>query len=195
MPRAKNTTEGHYRALLEQQKKSGLSLAAFSRRHGVHPGNLSRWKIEIRKREAVRQHNATPDNATPLFLPVQLKEPSPALKPEPGFPFEIGLGEGLRVRVAAGFEAADLSRLLAALISEELDYRPASYFMRKHIRPNYACKKCQEAPIIQDLPPRPMEKGRPGPGLLAQIITSKYCDHRVPRRHAQLHKRRSCLAA
>jgi hypothetical protein len=33
------------------------------------------------------------------------------------------------------------------------------------------------------LPSRPIEKGRPGPGLLAHVLVSKYADHCVPRRH------------
>jgi transposase len=30
---------------------------------------------------------------------------------------------------------------------------------------------------VADKPPQPIEKGLPGPGLLAEVITSKYADH------------------
>jgi len=62
-------------------------------------------------------------------------------------------------------------------VTEELDYVPASFVVRQHVRIKYACKQCQEGVVIADLPPRPIEKGRPGTGLLAHILTSKYADH------------------
>lgn len=33
------------------------------------------------------------------------------------------------------------------------------------------------------LPSRPIERGRSGPGLIAHVLVSKYADHRVPRTH------------
>jgi len=62
-------------------------------------------------------------------------------------------------------------------VTEELDWRPASLFVTEHVRPKYACKHCQEGVAIAELPPRAIEKGRPGPGLLAQVLVSKYADH------------------
>jgi transposase len=62
-------------------------------------------------------------------------------------------------------------------VSEQLDYEPASMFVTLHIRPKYACKGCQEHVIIADKPAQPIDKGLPGPGLLAQVIVSKYADH------------------
>ena len=62
-------------------------------------------------------------------------------------------------------------------VTEELDYVPASFVVRALVRPKYACKACQEGVVIADLPPRPIEKGRPGSGLLAHVLTSKYGDH------------------
>ena len=48
---------------------------------------------------------------------------------------------------------------------------------RQHARFRYACRACQEHVALADKPPQPIDKGLPGPGLLAQTITSKYCDH------------------
>lgn len=62
-------------------------------------------------------------------------------------------------------------------VTEQLDYVPASFIVRQHVRVKYACKRCQEGVVIADLPARPIEKGRPGEGLLAHVLTSKYCDH------------------
>jgi transposase len=66
---------------------------------------------------------------------------------------------------------------IGADITEELDYVPASFVIREYVRPNYACGRCQQG-VVQALPPaRPIEKGRPGPGLLAHVVSSKYADH------------------
>jgi transposase len=72
--------------------------------------------------------------------------------------------------------------------SEQLEYIPAKFEVLKHIRPKYACKTCGEGcvhcdgspqiEIVPVLPGRgPIEKGLPGPGLLAHIITSKLNEH------------------
>jgi transposase len=61
--------------------------------------------------------------------------------------------------------------------TQELDYVPASFVVREFIRPKYACRQCESGVVQAALPARPIEKGRPCPGLLAHVITSKYADH------------------
>jgi transposase len=61
--------------------------------------------------------------------------------------------------------------------SEQLDYQPASLFVTEHVRFTYACRACEETIVTAALPAAPIDKGRPGPGLLAQVITAKYADH------------------
>ncbi len=70
---------------------------------------------------------------------------------------------------------------IGADITEELDYVPASFVIREYVRPKYACASCQQGVVQAVLPARPIEKGRPGPGLLAHVVSSKYADHRVAR--------------
>ena len=62
-------------------------------------------------------------------------------------------------------------------ITEVLEYVPASFFVKQYARHKYGCKKCESAISIGPLPPRAIDKGIPGEGLLAHIITSKYADH------------------
>ncbi|HPM22197.1 MAG TPA: IS66 family transposase, partial [Thermotogota bacterium] len=74
-------------------------------------------------------------------------------------------------------------------ITEQLDYVPASFIVRQHVRVKYVCKNCQEGVAIADLPARPIERGRPGEGLLAHVLTSKYCDHTPLHRQEAIFKR------
>jgi transposase len=62
-------------------------------------------------------------------------------------------------------------------VTEVLEYIPASFFVMQYIRHKYACKECEGNISIGQLPPRAIDKGIAGEGLLAHIITSKYCDH------------------
>jgi transposase len=67
-------------------------------------------------------------------------------------------------------------------VSEQLDYRPASYFVVQHARKTYACRSCDgpserrfatAGPAVVG----PIPKGLAGPGLLAHLVTCKYADH------------------
>jgi transposase len=71
---------------------------------------------------------------------------------------------------------------IGADVSERLDYRPASLFVRQLIRPTYACRHCERAGedpqvVKPPLPPEPIPRGTAAAGLLAHLIVSKYCDH------------------
>ena len=61
--------------------------------------------------------------------------------------------------------------------SEQLEYIPASFRVLEHRRMKYACRRCQEHVAIVPPPARPIEKGLPGPGLLAHTVLGKYGDH------------------
>src|SRR5262245_58941610 len=62
-------------------------------------------------------------------------------------------------------------------ISEQLDYRPAALFVIEHARFVYVCKKCEGQVATAPKPLQPIDKGLPGPGLLSQVLVSKYADH------------------
>jgi transposase len=60
---------------------------------------------------------------------------------------------------------------------EQLDDPPASLFVTEHVRFTYACPACEGQVVTSPLPAQPIEQGKPGPGLLAQVVTAKYADH------------------
>ncbi len=73
-------------------------------------------------------------------------------------------------------------------ITEELEYIPGRFVVNRIVRPRTICCAC--ARFCQALlPPRPIERGRPGPGLLAHVLVSKYADHLPLYRQAQMFAR------
>lgn len=61
--------------------------------------------------------------------------------------------------------------------TEVLEYVPASVVVLEHVRPKYSCPHCQDQVVSQPAPHLPIEQGRPGPGMLAYVLASKYADH------------------
>src|SRR5206468_6829485 len=71
---------------------------------------------------------------------------------------------------------------------ELLEYIPASFKVIQHIRPKLSCRACET--IVQaPMPSLPIERGLPGPGLLAHIAIAKFCDHRPLHRQSAIYAR------
>jgi len=73
-------------------------------------------------------------------------------------------------------------------ISEQLEYVPGRFKVIRHVRPKLACVGCQG--IFQAFAPsRPIERGLPGPALLAHVFVAKYCDHLPLYRQSRIYAR------
>ena len=73
-------------------------------------------------------------------------------------------------------------------VSEMLDWVPARLRVIRIRRPKYGCRACGS--IHQaSAPERPIAKGLATPGLLAQVLISKYCDHLPLYRQSQIFAR------
>lgn len=69
-------------------------------------------------------------------------------------------------------------RCIGEEITEMLDYRPAKFFRCQIIRRKFVRKQETELPpVIAPLPESLQQRCIAAPGLLAQVIVSKYCDH------------------
>jgi transposase len=69
-------------------------------------------------------------------------------------------------------------RKIGEEVSERLDYEPARFLRRRTVRPKYVKRgPSDEAPVIAALPPSLLERSIVTPGLLTQVVVSKYCDH------------------
>ena len=71
----------------------------------------------------------------------------------------------------------ELRQRIGAETSEQLEFIPAPLKVLVHVRYKYACRQCAEHVAIAEAPAHPIEKGLPGPGLLASLVVSKYSDH------------------
>lgn len=79
-------------------------------------------------------------------------------------------------------------RTIAEDVTEELEYVPGRFVVSRIVRPRMACRDCDR--IVQSaLPSRPIERGRPGPGLLAHVLVNKYADHCPLYRQSQIYAR------
>src|SRR5436305_5994788 len=59
---------------------------------------------------------------------------------------------------------------------EVLEYVASHFKVVVHVRPKLSCRDCES--IAQPpMPSLPIERGRPGPGLIAHVLVAKYCDH------------------
>jgi transposase len=71
---------------------------------------------------------------------------------------------------------------------EVLEYVPSHFTVIVHVRPKLSCRAC-EAITQAPMPSLPIERGRPGPGLIAHVLVAKYCDHLPLYRQSAIYER------
>jgi transposase len=85
-------------------------------------------------------------------------------------------------------------RRIGEEVTEQLDYQPARFLRRRIIRRKYVKRdEPHKAPIIAPLNTL-QERSIAAPGLLAQIIVAKYCDHLPLYRQEQIYATRHDIA-
>ena len=154
------------------------------RRHrfGSRSESLDQLELTLEEEEIAAAKAAPPD--PPSDTDDAAKE-KPKRKPLPAnLPREEQL-------LSPGDECGDCGGALKILgedVTEELDYLPGRFVVNRIVRPRMACKTC-EAICQAPLPSRPIERGRPGAGLLAHVLVSKYADHLPLYRQSQIFER------
>jgi transposase len=73
-------------------------------------------------------------------------------------------------------------------ISEMLEYVPSSFKVMRHVRPKLSCRGCEKV-VQAEAPSRPIDRGIPGPGLLAHVLVAKYADHLPLYRQSEIYAR------
>jgi transposase len=109
-------------------------------------------------------------------------EPRPARKPSPRKPIPADLP-----RVDVVLEPAEEEKLCSCCgkprvvigedTTEKLEFVPARLYVRRYVRPRYACPGCKEGVAQAPLPPMILPGAVAGPTLLASLLTAKYADH------------------
>ncbi|MBI4183840.1 MAG: IS66 family transposase [Proteobacteria bacterium] len=139
---------------------------------------LEAIEAEIAAREAARPPAAAPCDADRSLKPV--RRPLPAHLPRAEVRHEP---EGCACPCCGG-----PLHEIGADVSEVLDWEPARFKVIRHVRPRLACRAC-ETVTQMPAPSLPIERGRPGPGLLAQVLVAKYCDHQPLYRQSAIYAR------
>ena len=154
------------------------------RRHqfGARSESLDQLELTLEEEEIARAAEAPPGQDDAAATQEKRK---PRRRPLPGHlprnETVIGIGEEC---TACGGKL----RQLGEDVTEELEYVPGRFIVNRIIRPRMACSCCEK--ISQaDLPSRPIERGRPGPGLLAHVLVGKYADHLPLYRQSQIFER------
>lgn len=93
--------EQQWRSRLRQWRSSGLTVREFCEERGLSEPSFYAWRRVLAERDA----------ASAVFVPVEVASEAPA----GGASLELVVGVGRVVRIAAGFDAATLRRLLAVL--------------------------------------------------------------------------------
>jgi len=82
-------SRAEWRALISEQRESGLSRGTFCTRHGVNPSTFSHWKWRF-----AREHSNAPQEPTWLELPVPSRSGS-----DHAWDLELELGNGMVLRI------------------------------------------------------------------------------------------------
>ncbi len=151
---------------------------------------ITQLELKLEELESIGGESAADlEPMTPATAPAPRVITPPARKPlPPELPREtcvhepIWPGESQRCRCGAAMQP------LGETVSEMLEYVPARFKVIRHVRPKYACSACER--ILQaPAPSRPIARGLAGPGLLAQVIVSKYQDHLPLYRQSEIYAR------
>jgi transposase len=154
------------------------------RRHrfGAKSESLDQLELMIEDLEAAHAQSIT---ASPA--PEDIAEPRDQAKRKP-LPDHLPREEIVHVPETDCSYCGKPMRKMGEDVREVLDYIPGRFVVQSHVRPKMSCRDCgtiAQAPM----PSLPIEKGKPGPGLLAHVLVSKFADHLPLYRQAQIYER------
>jgi transposase len=73
-------------------------------------------------------------------------------------------------------------------VTEVMEHVPASVKIVRHIEKRLVCRGC-DTEVSGEMPTLPIERGKPGPGLLAHIVVAKFDDHIPLYRLSEIYER------
>jgi transposase len=155
---------------------------------GASSERLDRAQLEL-----LLQLPARVTDEIPVITPaekVRLTRPEGRLQRPPRLPENLPVVEEV-IEPEPVQAAPQQWRCIGEEVSEQLDYEPAHFLRRRTIRKKYVHRvDLDQAPVIAPLPLRLQDRSLPAPGLLTQVLVSKYCDHLPLYRQEQIYARR-----
>jgi len=119
------------------------------------------------------------DRSLPEHLPREQQE----IRPDVTHAHHDAQGQGCGCITCGG-----RLRSIGADVSHHLEYVPGRFKVVRTVRPKLACTTC-EAIFQAAAPSRPIPRGAAGPGLLAHVMVSKFCDHIPLHRQSRIYAR------
>jgi transposase len=142
-------------------------------------------QLELTLEELEASEREITEALPPPVSPIIPERAPPARKPLPeSLPRETVMHAAACVCSTCGGEL----RAAGEDVAEMLEVVPARFKVIRHVRPKFACTRCQtlyQAPA----PSRPIARGLAGPGLLAHVLVSKYQDHLPLYRQSEIYAR------
>src|SRR5882672_593197 len=146
---------------------------------------IEQLELRLDELEAIRAEKMASTFATPMAAPVnqtakRARQPLPAHLPR----------ETRKVlpKQEACPDCGGKLKQLGEDVSETLEYVPEHFKVIRQVRPKLACACCDK--IVQaEAASRPIARGIAGPGLLAHVLVSKYCDHLPLYRQSEIYAR------
>ena len=180
--------EAEIRARDYRIEKLKHQLAGLRRhRFGQSSEALDQLELTLEEEEIAQAAAPQSDDEDAASTPVGEPKRKPRRKP---LPDHLHRNDAILSPGSECRECGGSLRTLGEDVTEELEYVPGRFVVNRMIRPRMACSCC-DAICQSPLPSRPIEKGRPGPGLLAHVLVNKYADHLPLYRQSQIFERES----
>jgi transposase len=158
----------------------------FGRKSEKLQRQIEQLELRLEELESSRREKATPSELSTVATALPATTAKPARRPLPDhLPRQTRRHEP---KETACPQCQGELRRLGEDVSEVLEYVPASFLVVRHVRIKLSCTKC-DCIVQGETPSRPIERGMAGPGLLAHVLVSKYCDHQPLYRQSEIYAR------
>ena len=158
----------------------------FGRKSEKLDRQIEQLELRLDELQATHAENTAASHTPAMAAPIANVAAKSARKPLPEhLPREV---RTYRPKPKACPDCGGELKPLGEDVSEILEYVPARFKVIRQVRPKLACACCER--IVQAAAPsRPIQRGVAGPGLLAHVLVSKYCDHLPLYRQSEIYAR------
>lgn len=116
-PSSRSGLAAWYKSALAEQERSGLSVADFAARIGVNPVTLYAWRRRLAGAASRKRSRRTAAGLVQVRVVADDQPERPAQPATAAAPLVVRVGRSRGIEVPAGFDAAELARLIGVLES------------------------------------------------------------------------------